>query len=247
MNTLRPIVPVGGGPFAKTRMTYIKVWILITTLTLSGVKCSLAQLKMEQMDRYTFALSGLTIPKQLKDLKFIKSEEFAPNGSGVAVIYGLPEKGFELRMLVYESPVGTTGPMLVLDANGKEVLEDREEEIKKHNAVLKLTAPSASYFEEYANIIKGIGSPMKMTNEFRFKAVPARKDSPIAFGALFAGTVGLKDGSKVPWTSKTYLYSIPGYFVNIQCSYPSQLWMEFPDVEFIQAINWDKIAPSKSL
>lgn len=202
-------------------------------------------------DRYTFALSGLSVPKQVKELKVSEVHEYAQDGSDVSVSYEQPDKGFKLTIYVYKSPEGTTGPTLMLDANGKEIQEDREDEIKQHHAVLKLTTPSESFQQEYKNTLYAIGAikfmaNVKLTDEIRFKAVPERKDSPIAYGAELSGSRELKDGIAIPWTWKTYLYTIPGYFVKIHCTYPSQLWMDFPDVEFIQSINWDKFcAPVK--
>ena len=202
-------------------------------------------------DRYIFALSGLSVPKQVKELKVSEVHEYAQDGSDVSVSLEQPEKGFKLTIYVYKSPEGTTGPTLMLDANGKEIQEDREDEIKQHHAVLKLTTPSDSFQQEYKNTLYAIGAikfmaNVKLTDEFRFKAVPARKDSPIAYGAELSGSRELKDGIAIPWTWKTYLYAISGYFVKIHCTYPSQLWMEFPDVEFIHSINWDRFcAPLK--
>ena len=163
--------------------------------------------------------------------------------------YRDPETWLDISLYVYQSPPYTKGPFLLLDADGKRILEDREEIIKRHHAVFKLTQPSESYMEEYRRTLNSISENRgyELKTEFRYMAVPARDDSPIAYAANLIKTENI-DGHDVRYLWKTYLYAIPGYFIKIHCTYPEPLWLEVGaiDVTFIQSINWNEILPKRS-
>ena len=224
-------------PCRKTLMNHLNISLLLSILICCGFTPVFAQQAEADSARYVFSASHVSIPKQIKDLKLVDVQS-VPDGHDA--------------MARFSNPPETMGPFLALDSSGREVLEERREEKKIHNAVLKLTTPSESYLREYARVIKAISATgfladPKADGEFRFMAVPKRKDSPIAYAALMSGMRKLRGDESIPWTWKTYLYSVPGYFVKIHCTYPSQLWLDIGaiDVEFIQAINWNEVIPNE--
>jgi hypothetical protein len=221
----------------------ITLWCLVTVLAHFTVYAQQADV---DTNRYVFSLSRLSIPRQVKTLRFVKDTVFAPDGTDVSVNFQDPANGVSVSLYVYKSPPGTKGPILVHDSAGKPILEDREEIIKRYNAVFKLTEPSKSFADEYALRIKSIsdGYGYRLKSEYRCMAVPGRDDSPIAYVAKLSRTKDV-NGTDMPFIWTAYLYSIPGYFVKIHYTCPEQLWLEiWPIViEFIQAINWDEILP----
>lgn len=240
----------GVAPFNNLRMNQRNLSIFLSILVCFGTDPLFAQLSEDGGARYVFSSCGLSIPKQLKNLKLVDVHQFESDGSDVMVTFTDPDKGLRVSLCVYKSPTETKGPALMLDSGGKEILENREDEKKSHHAVFKLTTPAEAYLREYDQVIKAIIATdfmidTKLDSEFRFMAVPTRKDSPIAYVAELSGTRKVRSENVIPWTWKTYLYAIPGFFVKIHCTYPSQLWLEIGpiDVDLIQAINWDEIIP----
>ena len=194
-------------------------------------------------DRYVFAKSGLSIPKQIGLLRFVGETEHQPDGVDLQIRYGDPSGYLKVSLCVYQNKPGTKGPILLLDSDGKKILEDQEEIIKRHNAVFKLAQPSDSYLEEYKRTLDSILSMgYELKTEYRYMAVPTRDDAPIAYAANLARADRI-EGQDVRMIWKTYLYAIPGYFVKIHCTYPEPLWIEVGaiDVKVIQAINWNEL------
>lgn len=207
----------------------------------------LSQLLPEEVDasgKYVFPLSGLSVPKRLNELELVDVQEYAPDGSNTQITFYEPETALRISLYVYKSPSGAYGPTFVLDSEGKKIVEDREEVIREHNGIFKLTAPSEHYQQEYSRTLESISSQgYQVESEFRFLAVPARSDSPIAYAARLSGNRELQSGELIPWAWNTYLYTIPGFFVKIHCTYPSHMSVELEasEVEFIQAINWGEV------
>lgn len=227
-------------------MKFTNLYKSLLLLLLFFAECSLAQGEIGKKDNYLFPLSGLELPKQINKLRFDSDKHYKLDGRDSSATYRNPKLDLSVTIYVYRSPEGTNGPVLMLDSEGKEILETDEKKIQHFNAVVKLTTPSASFLEEYDRTIKKISTlNYKLESRFRFMAVPKRKDTPIAYAAQFSGTRKEQDDSHVPYTWKIYLYSVPGFFVKIYCTYPSHLWHDVGavDANFIQAINWDEISP----
>ncbi|MCF7854905.1 MAG: toxin-antitoxin system YwqK family antitoxin [Candidatus Pacebacteria bacterium] len=196
---------------------------------------------------YVFAKSGLSVPRQIETLHLIDETEYQPDGTNVGLQYHDPEKWLDISLYVYESPPGTKGPFLLLNSEGKPILEDQEEIIKRPNAVFKLTQPSDSYLKEYKRTLNSISAKgYTRKTESRVMAVPTRDDSPIAYAANLTKIERIEE-QEIQFFWKTHLYSIPGFFVKIHCTFPEALWLEVGaiDIEFIQAINWNEILPGE--
>ena len=188
----------------KASMNHRALWAVLTIVASCGFNPLLAQPAQEVSERYVFAVSRLSIPKQLKGLKLVDIQS-VPDGSNVINRFSNPMIGLDISLCVYTSPPDTKGPVLMLDSNGKEILEDREDEKNSHHAVFKLTTPSESYLQEYARVIKAISATgflanPKLDSEFRFMAIPKRKDSPIGYAAELSGTRKLPGDESIPWT-----------------------------------------------
>jgi len=260
---MRNGVTVAGGPVQRERLEndicrpeivgqrrderVMKKTLILLATVMCAIHSGLAD-DAPAADRYIFAKSGLSIPKQIETLRFVGDREHQPDGVDTQLSYRDASGWINVSLYVYQSPPGTKGPFLMLDSDGKKVLEDREEMIKRHNALYKLTQPSESYLEEYRltldSIYKNQGYELK--TEFRFMAVPTRDDTPIAYAAILAKTDQI-EGQDVRMKWKTYLYCIPGYFVKMHCTYPEQLTLEVAliDAKFIQSINWSALLPKR--
>jgi len=215
---------------------YLRKFTFFLAVLVCCCKSVIAEQAETDPARYVFSASRVSIPRQIKDLKLFDVRS-VPDGHDVMARFSNPKMGVYISLCVYASPPETTGPFLMLDSSGKEMLEDRQDEIKRFSAVFKLTTPSDSYIQEYARVIKVITSADSLTDakvdkEFRFRAVPTRKDSPVAYAAYISAMQQSSDGESMALTWKTYLYAIPGYFVKIHFTYPSQLWLDVGGVKF---------------
>jgi hypothetical protein len=198
-----------------------------------------------QQERFVLETSGVSVPKQIGSLKMTDATDLNRDGSDVVPRFEDPDNWLKISLYVYKSPPSTKGPFLMLDADGNRVLEDREEIIQKYNGVYKLTTPSKSYEDEYSSMVKKISLlGLTLENESRNMAVPTRDDSPIAYVAYLTETKNI-DGNDIRFVWEAYLYSIPGYFVKIYCTYPEPLWQEatMTELNFIRSINWNEILP----
>lgn len=199
---------------------------------------------------YRFSKSGLSVPRQIDTLKLVKVTDRNSNGSNVSLEYSDPEKWVDLSIHVYQSPPDTKGPFLTIDADGRRVLEDGEGVKDPRGAGYKLTEPSKSYTDEYLRTLKSISENRgyELKTESRFMADPKWDASPIALSAYLAKMESI-EGQDVRFLWKTYLYSIPGYFVKIHFTFPEPLWLEIGpvDVNFIQSINWTELFPKQPI
>lgn len=199
---------------------------------------------------YRFSKSGLSVPRQIDTLKLVKVTDRNSNGSNVSLEYYDPEKWVDLSIHVYQSPPDTKGPFLTIDADGRRVLEDGEGVKDPRGAGYKLTEPSKSYTDEYLRTLKSISENRgyELKTESRFMADPKWNASPIALSAYLAKMESI-EGQDVRFLWKTYLYSIPGYFVKIHFIFPEPLWLEIGpvDVNFIQSINWTELFPKQPI
>jgi hypothetical protein len=196
----------------------------------------------EKVDRYVFAGSGLSIPKEIGSLKLIRQDEYNPGGrAGVRLGFQDAGRPLDVSLHVYQSPPAAEGPALMLDSNGRRILDQR------YRGVYKLTSPSESYQAEYASIIETFSSlGYMLETEYRNIAVAARNDSPVAYSAYLTTTENI-DGEDVRFVCEAVLYAIPGWFIKIYWTYPEMLRQEVAimEDEFIQAINWNEILPEK--
>lgn len=224
---------------------------LVRLLTLSAV-FALSTLSSEELpDRFVFQRSTVSLPKEINGLKFVDAES-VPDESDAMVYYSNPDRGLNLSMAVYVSPSGTEGPTFMLDANGKKILDEREEIRNKFNAVFRLTDPSESFIREYSKTIESIRSVpflpnLELESESRLMAIPSQENSPIGYVATLVGHNQIEGHGSIPWTWKSSLFAIPGYFVKINYTFPSHLWMEatIAELKFIQAINWNQLIQSE--
>lgn len=224
----------------------MKKLLLLLTVVMFAINSGFTDEATAQ-ERYVFAKSGLSIPKQIEMLQFIGDRECQPGGIDTQVRYRDQSGWLNVSLYVYQSPPDTKGPFLLLDSDGETILEDREDIIKRYNAVFKLTQPSDSYMEEYKRTLDSIRTiGFELKTEFRFKAVPARDDSPIAYAASLVKTDNI-EGQDVQIIWRTYLYSIPGYYVKIHCTYPKQLSLDglLAETKVMQSINWDDLLPKR--
>ena len=241
--------------FLKVRFTYDKEtqeaaekiqkdFLAEFSRILSGIGEKTHKVATPSDNVYVFAKSGLSVPRQIEALHFVKETDWNSDGSDVSLEYSDPENGLGLSIHVYQSPPDTKGPFLMLDSDGNRMLEDREAVKDPRSAGYKLTQPSENYMEEYRRTLKSISENRgyELKTESRFMAVPKWDNSPIALSAYLAKMDRI-EGQDVRMLWKTYLYSIPGYFVKIHCTFPEPLWLEIGsiDVKFIQSINWNEL------
>lgn len=170
--------------------------------------------------------SGFTVRKKSGRAQLHHVVEY-PGNSDIQLSFRDSGSQTIASLTIYRAPKGTTGPTVILDENGKPMLEDPA---KNPNGVFALSDPSESYLKEFNQRIEFMEETFPLeckTNPLqpvRMLAVPGDlKRSPVAQVVYFEGNGGFRGPhlAKTPWLWEFRLYAHRGWFVKIHTEGPS--------------------------
>jgi hypothetical protein len=162
----------------------------------------------------------------------------------IQLIYLDQEAGVQSTITFFPAPLGTIGPKVILDEQGKpKPAKDKDNPY----AVLELSDPSKAFVAEYKKVLDGLQKTFGFTlaNEGgkpkRRMAVPSDiKNSPVGYCATLRGNGEFKhpELKEVPWVWEVQLYLVGATFVKVNTEGPARLETTTAAARMTDAISW---------